>query len=165
MNCSAKIQNKNNFPLLLASILFISCACFVAFRGYRCFEKYVTKPEAVSISYKFTGEIGFPSFTFCTTYENAYNDEVLQKCGLNFSDYSRKGPWVGKGNKNCTDPKLLYSNAAAKVENLGIQRITINTYSTRLQEYNGTLKNIGHVFKMEDIQKLQWDPAPYIGKA
>ena len=139
------------------------CAFLKSFIN-RCFEKYVTKPEAVSISYKFTGEIGFPSFTFCTNYENAYNNEVLQKCGLNFSDYSRKGPWVGKGNKNCTDPKLLYSNAAAKVENLGIQRITISTYSTRLQEDNGTLKNIGHVFKMEDIQKLQWDPAPYIGK-
>ena len=155
MFCLAKIQNKNNFSLLLASILFISCACFVAFRGYRCFEKYVTKPEAVSISYKFTGEIGFPSLTFCTTNENAYNDKVLQECGLKFSDYSLKGPWVGKGNKNCTDPKVLYNNAAAKVEALGIQRITINTYSS---------KNQGHVFKMEDIQKLQWDPAPYIGK-
>ena len=47
-------------------ILFLSCTTFVAHRGYKCFEKYFEEPEAIDLSYKFTGsdEIQFLSLTF-----------------------------------------------------------------------------------------------------
>ena len=47
-------------------ILFLSCTTFVVHRGYKCFEKYFEEPEAIDLSYKFTGsdEIPFLSLTF-----------------------------------------------------------------------------------------------------
>ena len=48
-------------------IIFLSCTTFVIHRGYECFKKYMDKPEAIDLTYKFTGsdEIPFPSLTFC----------------------------------------------------------------------------------------------------
>ena len=47
-------------------ILFLSCTTFVVHRGYKCFEKYFEEPEAIDLSYKFTGsdEIPFLLLTF-----------------------------------------------------------------------------------------------------
>jgi hypothetical protein len=39
-----------------STTLFIACAGFVIQKGYECFTKYMEDPEAVDISYKFTGE-------------------------------------------------------------------------------------------------------------
>ena len=63
--------NKVSIEIIVTRVfslaLFILCTVFVSHRGYECFKKYIEKPEAVDLGYKFTGseEIPFPSFTFC----------------------------------------------------------------------------------------------------
>ena len=49
-----------------STALFLACAGFVIQKGYECFSKYMEDPEAVDISYKFTGESIFPSVSICT---------------------------------------------------------------------------------------------------
>ena len=49
-----------------STVLFVACAGFVIHKGYECFLKYMEGPEAVDISYKFTGESLFPSVSICT---------------------------------------------------------------------------------------------------
>ena len=52
--------------ITFSAILFFGCAAFVIHRGYECFSKYLEEPEAVDISYKFTGQLPFPALTVCT---------------------------------------------------------------------------------------------------
>ena len=59
-------------------ILFLLCTTFVVHRGYKCFKKYMDKPEAIDLSYKFTGsdEVPFPSLTFCP-YNSSFTPRYL----------------------------------------------------------------------------------------
>ena len=74
-------------------ILFSLCTTFVVHRGYECFKKYMDKPEAIDLSYKFTGsdEIPFPSFTFCP-YNTSFNRyiEVTNYICICFNRLSRR---------------------------------------------------------------------------
>ena len=74
-------------------ILFSLCTTFVVHRGYECFKKYMDKPEAIDLSYKFTGsdEIPFPSFTFCP-YNTSFNRyiEVRYYICICFNRLSRR---------------------------------------------------------------------------
>ena len=40
----------------------------------------------------------------------------LKKCDLTHADYTKLGFWTGSGDKNCTDPKILNSEAPVKIE-------------------------------------------------
>ena len=74
--------------------LFIACAVFVAFRGYGCFKKYLSVPEKVDISFKFTGTQNFPEITLCSFL--AFNNTIFDECQLNKKVYmSDENPlWV-----------------------------------------------------------------------
>ena len=124
-----QLFNKNNFIVFVSTILFIGCATFVAFRGYKCFEKYFMEPEHSEISYKSSMNHPFPSFTLCASEKDSYNDNQLKECQLDRSEYVDGGNWVGKGGINCTDPKLLHMNVAAHYEDLEINKIWIMTYA------------------------------------
>ena len=73
--------------------LFIACAIFVAFRGYGCFEKYLSVPEKVDISFKLTGTQNFPEITLCPML--AFNENIFNECKLNLNAYVNNATWVG----------------------------------------------------------------------
>ena len=123
-----QLFTKNNFVLFVSTTLFIGCTAFVAFRGYRCFDKYLMVPENSEISYKSSKNHPFPSFTLCASYKDSYNDDKLKECQLERSEYLG-GTWLGKGGINCTDPKILHNQAAANHEDFEIQEIKIVTYA------------------------------------
>ena len=114
IRCSRKIASN-----ISSTALFIGCTIFVAIRGYKCFDKYLNEPEAVDISYKFSGILPFPSITICTKKEDTFNLEVLNKCQLSKEEYLNTGPLIGNGSSNCTDPKILYNQVSANIETLG----------------------------------------------
>ena len=95
--CPFKIINTyknsiNNERLLIrfvSLVLFFGCFVFVSFRSYQCFCKFLRKPKSVDISFHFTGNLPFPSITFCPPIVNTMNPkpyvmDVLKNCGLLF---------------------------------------------------------------------------------
>ena len=129
LNPRGQLFTKNNAYVFLSTILFLGCIAFVAYRGYRCFDKYLKKPEHTEISYKSSKSYPFPSFTLCATYKDSYNGEQMKECQLERSEYIEGGTWVGKGGNNCTDPKILHNKVAASYEDLVIKSIHILTYA------------------------------------
>ena len=117
---------KNNAFVFVSTIFFIGCTAFVVYRGYRCFDKYLKKPEHTEISYKSSKSYPFPSFTLCTSYKQSYNGDQMKECQLEKYEYLKGGKWVGT---NCTDPKILHNQVAATYEDLGIKGIQIYTYA------------------------------------
>ena len=87
-------KNKRILSTLFSTVLFLGCAIFVATRGYICFEKFLSKPEKVDISFKFTGTQKFPSISICT--QRWFNEDVLNECQLSEANYtSKENPvWV-----------------------------------------------------------------------
>ena len=88
------INNKKHLSNIFGTALFIGCSVFVAFRGYDCFKKFLSKPEKVDIHFKFSGTTKFPSITFCS--ETVFDTEVFEQCQLDPEAYrSMKNPkWV-----------------------------------------------------------------------
>ena len=82
---SKTLSWNNTFYKSLSAILFLGCFTFVTFRGYRCFEKYFQKPQAVQISYEYTGNNPFPSFSICV--KNPYHEDVLKNCQIDVPGY------------------------------------------------------------------------------
>ena len=101
---------------LCLTIFFIPCLTFVGLRGYKCFIKYFNKPEAFKVSFQFSGNEYFPSLTFCSNREDTYNSDIFTECQVSLNDYTKMGPWVGKGSPSCTDPKILYDRAVIKMK-------------------------------------------------
>ena len=122
----SKLFTKNNAYVFVSTIFFIGCTAFVVYRGYRCFDKYLKKPEHTEISYKSSKSYPFPSFTLCTSYKQSYNVDQMKECQLEKHEYLQGGKWVGT---NCTDPKILHNQVAATYEDLGIKSIQIYTYA------------------------------------
>ena len=123
-----QIFNKNNAVALFSSMLFIGCAAFVGVRSYKCFDKYLKRPEAVSVSYELNDGNTFPSFTFCSDKKETYDEKILNECQIDVKDYMYYGHWVGNGSLNCTDPKVLHNQAVIKIENFGIEKILIKEF-------------------------------------
>ena len=123
-----QVFSKNNFVVFVSTILFLGCAAFVAFRGYRCFDKYFKKPENTEISYKSSKNHPFPSFTLCVNEKDGYNDNQLKECQLDRNKYTKGSQWVGKGGINCTNPKELHKLVAANFEDLDVELIGVFTY-------------------------------------
>ena len=63
VRCTQKIAST-----ITSTALFIGCSIFVAIRGYKCFDKYLKEPEAIKISYKFSGLLPFPSITMYVSF-------------------------------------------------------------------------------------------------
>ena len=124
-----QLFTKFSFYGFVSTLLFIGCSAFVAFRGYKCFDKYLKKPQHSEISFESNKNHPFPSFTLCASEKDSYNDNQIKECQLERNQYLNHGQWVGKGGINCTDPKLLHNQAAASYEDLGIELIEIYTYA------------------------------------
>ena len=148
-----KIKQKSNFldkktiSQIISTLLFIGCSLFVAIRGQKCFSKYLEKPQVAPISYEFNGKMNFPSLTICLGVDNAYKDHIFHECQLDKSDYIENGPWVGTGKADCTDPKVLFNQATAKLEDLDIQFIEIETF---IQTHEFRKNNISKSINWED---------------
>ena len=123
-----QLFTKNVFYGFVSTLLFIGCSAFVAFRGYKCFDKYLKKPQHSEISFESNKNHPFPSFTLCASEKDSYNDNQIKECQLERNQYLNHGQWVGKGGINCTDPKLLHNQAVANYENLEIEKIGIYTF-------------------------------------
>ena len=123
-----QLFTKNNFLVFISTVLFIGCSAFVAFRGYKCFDKYLKKPQHSEISFQSSKNHPFPSFTLCLSEKDSYNTDLLKKCQLEPYDYKIGSQWVGIGGINCTDPKILHRKAVANYEDLGIESIAIKTH-------------------------------------
>ena len=129
-------------------MLFAGCAIFVVIRGHKCFLKFLEKPQKAPISYEFSGDVNFPTITICETDEDAYDDDVLEQCGLNEKDYTENGPWVGNGNAFCEDPKQLRNRLTFKPKGLDIEWIEFETF-TKTHKFRSN--NITEVLKWENI--------------
>ena len=77
-----KLFTKNNAYVFVSTIFFIGCTAFVVCHGYRCFDKYLKKPEHTEISYKSSKSYSFPSFTLCTSYKQSYNVDQMKNVNL-----------------------------------------------------------------------------------
>ena len=75
-----QLFTKKNFLAFVSTILFIGCAAFVAFRGYKCFDKYLKKPQHSEISFESSKNHPFPSFTLCLSEVDSYNTNLLKEC-------------------------------------------------------------------------------------
>jgi hypothetical protein len=135
LNPRGQLFTTDNAYVFISTILFLGCIAFVAYRGYRCFDKYLKKPEHTEISYKSSKSYPFPSFTLCALYKDSYNGNQMKKCQLERSDYIEGGTWVGKGGNNCTDPKILHNQVAASYEDLVFKGMLILTYAASDNNY------------------------------
>jgi len=90
----------------------------------------------------------------CTNddYGETYNIDFMKKCQLSIEDYTQTGPFIGTGSLNCTDPKILHSQASANFNNLGIEKISIFTYASN------------HNYENESLSIFNWVEAPYFLK-
>ena len=130
-----QLFNKNNAYAFVSTSLFIGCAVFVVYRGYLCFDKYFQKPENSKVSFESTKSQPFPSFTLCASENASYNNDQMKECQLELFEYVDQSQWIGKGDINCTDPKLLHDQVAANSENLEVAQIRILTYASNNQHY------------------------------
>ena len=149
-----QLFTKNNFLAFVSTILFMGCTAFVAFRGYKCFDKYLKKPQNSEISFQSSKNHPFPSFTLCLSEKDSYNFDQLKKCQLEPSDYVFGAQWVGKGEINCTDPKILHTKAVANYEDLEIKRIKIITHVND----DGFVSN--YDIRPSNWSFLEWKVAP-----
>ena len=87
---------KHMMRLFFSEILFLGCALYVAFEGYKCFSKYLKEPVSVDIFYDFTGQVLAPSFTLCTQsynyrfdsrFPDSYDEHVLERCNITRNEY------------------------------------------------------------------------------
>ena len=131
-----QLFTKNNFVVFISTVFFIGCTAFVAFRGYKCFDKYLKKPQHSEISFQSSKNHPFPSITLCASEKDSYNTNLLKKCQIEPLDYYFGFKWVGKGGINCTDPKILHSKAVANYKHLEIELINILTYANDVGSYS-----------------------------
>ena len=124
---------------VFTALLFLSCASFVSFKTFQCFEKFLQYPIGAQISQVSSKEVPFPSITLCPHPQNKmktnyyipkmYNETFLQTCNLTVQDYVN-----GKWSKNvadeiCSDPKAFHENLIPSIENLRILKIEIRTFN------------------------------------
>lgn len=129
----------SSLKIFVSIVFFIGCSTFVAVRGYKCFTKYLTKPQSNRISYRFNSHVTFPTISFCPKEEPGVHIEELHKCQLSQDDYFKNGQWTGKvQNSNCSDPKILHNNLMPNLNDLEIEKLSIKTFKQKL-EFNTTL--------------------------
>ena len=112
---------------IFSTALCIICSSFVAYKGYQCIKKFRSEPESVDIRYEFTGDIQFPSLTFCPN-PLQLKAEVLISCNLTLNDYVSNYKWVGSGSDACSNPQMLRNQISPKIEALNIEKFQILTF-------------------------------------
>ena len=149
-----QLFTKNNFLVFVSNILFMGCTAFVTFRGYKCFDKYLKKPQHSEISFQSSKDHPFPSFTLCLSKKDSYNTDLLKECQLEPNDYRFGSKWVGIGGTDCTDPKILHTKAVANYEDLEIEHIEIVTHVND----DGFVSN--YDIRPSNWSFLEWKAAP-----
>ena len=109
-------MNKEGVLLsFFSGILFLGCAIYVAFEGYKCLSKYLKEPVSIDISYHFTGQVLALSFTLCTQFYNyqfetrfpdSYDEQTLEKCNITRNEY------IGKSNQLYSKNLMLFKNTS-----------------------------------------------------
>ena len=65
----------------------LACFIFVFWQSLQCIEKYREKPQGTKLSLQSTSEIHqFPAITICPWYNDLYNEDHLEKCGLRYDN-------------------------------------------------------------------------------
>ena len=133
--------------------LYVGCLAFVINRGFICFKKYLSKPEGIEISYAKSGDVRFPSFTFCPNHQRVegpsmFNNEISKKCNIGYNDFHIIGKYVGSGDPDCLDPKYLQRNIGASILDLSIMEVKMTTY-------DGLLDDL-HVIDVENDTYFEW---------
>lgn len=118
------IDPRQSLTKVLQLIIFLSCLTFVVHRGYKCFQKYLAKPEGADINFHFAGKQPFPSFTFC----KHLSSDVLRKCNLTSIQYDVKGIWTGHGSPECTNAKALKEKVTGSFRELDVNGIMIFSF-------------------------------------
>ena len=119
---------------IVVLIFYVGCITFVVHRGYKCIGKYLSKPEGVEMSYRFIGDLKFPSFTFCSHNWNPlpplrYNEDFLKECNFTgYHEYAYEGKYIGSGSTDCMDAKFLQQRAGLNYDELDIWGIKITTF-------------------------------------
>ena len=130
------------FKRFVVITFYVGCITFVIHRGYKCFGKYLSKPEGVEMSYDFIGNSLFPSFTFCSHNWNdnsphRYNKAALKTCNIsNYKEYAYEGRYIGSGHEYCSDPKKLQKVAGIGYKDLDIYKIRITTFDRFLNGFD-----------------------------
>ena len=122
-------------------VLLLGCSIFVLFKGYECFKKFLEKHEGSRIRYVFAGSLPFPAITFCPLniphfLPKPYDEKVMKFCNLTPGEYPQKGPWIGTGDPNCTDPEMFRDQVSVQLKDMRINDIFIKTFSNSYNESN-----------------------------
>ena len=122
-------------------ILLLGCSIFVLFKGYECFKKFLKKHEGSRIEYVFAGSLPFPAITFCPinvphSLPKPYDEKIMKFCNLTPGEYPQKGPWIGTGGPNCTDPEIFRDQVSVQLKDMRINDIVIKTFSNLYNESN-----------------------------
>ena len=65
----------------------LACFAFVFWQSVQCIQKYIESPQGTKLSLKNTREIHqFPAITICPWYNDLYNEDHLEKCGLRYDN-------------------------------------------------------------------------------
>ena len=78
-----------------------------------------------------------------------FKSNVLKECNLTVDDYIKNSQWVGEGNENCTDPKILRNRVMAQIEDMGIEKFKVQTYDQNI-----------HILYPNN--SLIWNTVPYL---
>ena len=123
--------SKDIVSTIFSTALCIMCTSFVAHKGYKCIKKYKSEPESVDIKYEFTGDIQFPSLTFCPN-PLKLKEDVLISCNLTLNDYVSNNRWIGSGSNACSNPHRLKNQISPNIEDLNIEKFQIYTFDQNM---------------------------------
>lgn len=159
---------------LFSFMLFACCASYVIMRSYNCFCKYLDGTVAVDITYQSSGEVDFPSITFCGRISSMFrandqpkpfNIQELAKCNLTWQQYY-DGQWTSENLPDyCHDPKKVAEKVLAKLEDLNFNSLKFVTFNAEtiyksLDEESGLiweqvyLRSNGRCFTMTIPQEI-----------
>ena len=93
------------------------CTSLTCWRGWSCFEKYVTKPQTINLDIVESTPLRIPNVSFCIV--NPFNATVLDQCGIqNYTSQWTSGlcPDAKQVRKMVLKPSDIYlSNYSDKI--------------------------------------------------
>ena len=115
------------------TIVLLACLTFVAYRGYKCLQKYYKHPQNTQVKDSPSQNEPFPSISICPT--PFLKTDILQQCNLTYENYQFDNIWVGEGYENCTNPKLLQEMATTQFQDLDLQSIEFYFFDNQVTRW------------------------------
>ena len=125
---------------LIFLALFIGCSLFVLYRGYKSFNKYLSRPQSVEEKYQFVNNLPFPTISFCPVRDSpppykpdGFKPDILEKCNMTKEDYITGKFHQSQSNSNdseCSDPEELIQALVTSWTEFGILSTQIKTRKT-----------------------------------